>query len=52
MRTQGTVKTPISAIKKYQAPDPASEERERLILEHCLKLDLSRDAFTNDYQRA
>ena len=40
MRTQGTVKTPISAIKKYQAPDPASEERERLILEHLPQVRL------------
>src|ERR1700733_11916503 len=40
MRTQGTVKTPISAIKKYQAPAPASEERERLILEHLPQVRL------------
>ena len=37
---QGTVKTRISAIGKYQAPDPASEERERLILEHLPQVRL------------
>src|SRR5580693_1889690 len=40
MRTQGTIKTPIRAIKKYEPPDHASEERERLILEHLPQVRL------------
>jgi RNA polymerase sigma factor for flagellar operon FliA len=44
MRTQGTAKTPIRAIKKYQVRDSsgerASEERERLILEHLPQVRL------------
>ncbi len=44
MRTQGTAKTAIPAIKKYQAHDAdgerASEERERLILEHLPQVRL------------
>ena len=40
MRTLGTAKTPMRAIKKYQTPDPASEERERLILDHLPQVRL------------
>src|SRR5580704_1058877 len=44
MRTQGTVKTPLRAIKKYQAPgasaEQATEERDRLILEHLPQVRL------------
>src|ERR1700729_1119241 len=44
MRTQGTAKTPIRAIKKYQVRDSsgerASEDRERLILEHLPQVRL------------
>src|ERR1700726_1065254 len=40
MRTQGTAKTPIRAIKKYEATEHASEERERLILEHLPQVRL------------
>src|ERR1700723_2154740 len=44
MRTQGTAKTPIRAIKKYQVRDSseerASEERERLILDHLPQVRL------------
>ena len=44
MRTQSTAKTPIRAIKKYQVRDSsgerASEERERLILDHLPQVRL------------
>lgn len=40
MRTQGAVKSPIRAIRKYETSDQASEERERLILEHLPQVRL------------
>ena len=40
MRTQGTAKEPAHAVKKYQAQNHASEERERLILEHLPQVRL------------
>jgi RNA polymerase sigma factor for flagellar operon FliA len=40
MRTQGTAKGPIRAIKKFELRDPASIERERLILEHLPQVRL------------
>jgi RNA polymerase sigma factor for flagellar operon FliA len=44
MRTQGTAKTAIPAIKKYPALDPsgerATDKRERLILEHLPQVRL------------
>jgi RNA polymerase sigma factor FliA len=40
MRTQGTAGTPIREIKEYHPHDPASQERERLILEHLPQVRL------------
>jgi RNA polymerase sigma factor FliA len=40
MRTQSTAKTPVRALKRYQAPDQTSEDRERLILEHLPQVRL------------
>src|SRR6202789_3861471 len=40
MRTQGTVKTPVRALKKYQVRDHVAEGRERLILEHLPQVRL------------
>ena len=40
MRTQGTAKSPVRAIKKIEQRDPASIERDRLILEHLPQVRL------------
>lgn len=40
MRSQGAVKSPARAIRKYETDDQASEERERLILEHLPQVRL------------
>lgn len=40
MRAQGTAKPPASALKRYEAHNHASEERERLILEHLPQVRL------------
>ena len=40
MRTQGTARTPIAAIKSYPVSPRAREERERLILEHLPQVRL------------
>jgi RNA polymerase sigma factor FliA len=40
MRTEGSANTPPPAIRKYQMRDHASEERERLILEHLPQVRL------------
>ncbi len=40
MRAQSETKTPAAALKRYQAQNHASEERERLILEHLPQVRL------------
>jgi RNA polymerase sigma factor for flagellar operon FliA len=40
MRMQGTAKTPIGAVNRYPPSDDASEERERLILDHLPQVRL------------
>src|SRR6202163_245453 len=40
MKAQVTVKQPTGRLKRYQARDPSSEERERLILEHLPQVRL------------